>query len=555
MKKIVLIIFFVVFFINNVNGQHYVSIFGNLIDNDNNPLQANIFANSYNNTTVENGYYFLRVPTGIYDVNYSLQNFYIKIMSLNLDSDRKDLLNYISLQNNKTTFKINNTNGQIIQVYSEKKPSRVFADSINLMEVNSLDELNINNWFYNSTEKKLYINYRDVSQIGIGTYIASWNFREYSAETIAEEFNMSQSAWVYDPRYPGWNYTLKINRVHELNPNYKALVYRNVMVIINMTDVNDSSAYEWQLANSSGWLLKDINGNFVRSTTYPTHYYVDITNPDYQKWVADRVKAWLDQYPFYDGVFADNSIKISVTHWLYDSMAVPINPRTGTYFTDQEIRNGYIQLNREVKSAIGSKLLACNGVWNGRAIFESYNQYMEVISNSPIDIIMSEGLCTPNNGNWYSQDEWLKSINFTVWIQDNFLKNHPERYFVGVDSSYPNIITGSTENQTALYGFASMLLGVKTDKNHIYFGRDLNDSFIAFIDKLHKTEVGYPEEDYYKIEGTNVYTRDFSKAKVLVNPSDSSYVIPLGKNYRTLNGEIISEVTMANHTGEILLKL
>ncbi len=474
-------------------------------------------------------------------LNFPIPNFWIFLSSKKLSTDVHNIINYITgYGSSKLSFTVDTFYEQIIQMNSPKKPNRVLINGTKIDEVSSISELNNGTWFYNSSEKKIYINVREVPQIRIGVYTSTSTFGEYSAETIAEEFNMSQSS--------RWVNSVKMNRVHELNPGYKALVYRN------LKDIYNYSIDEWQLANSSGWLLKDINGNFIRSPTWPENYLVDITNPDYQQWVAAKVKSWLEEYPFFDGVMADNSIASDVREWLWDSPTKPINPRTGTYFTDQEIRNAYIQLHKEIKNAIGSKLLVCNGIWNGGRFFDRYNSYMEIISNSPLDVIVSEGLWNANNKYWYSEGDWLDSLNFMVWVQDNFLRNHPDRYFVAVDYSNENIIPGSDENQTALYGFASTLLGAKTNQNNLAVGWNWDADFLEFMDKLHKIEVGFPENDYYTIEGTHVYTRDFSKVKVLVNPTDYSYTINLDSSYKTLDGRIVSSITMINHTGEILLK-
>ena len=89
--------------------------------------------------------------------------------------------------------------------------------------------------------------------LNIGVYFQSWDLHEYSAALIASTFDMSQSWWVT----PEHDYTSKVNAIHALNPNYKALLYRNIGSIYNY------QVDEWNIANENGWLVKDSNGNYV----------------------------------------------------------------------------------------------------------------------------------------------------------------------------------------------------------------------------------------------------------------------------------------------------
>jgi len=195
----------------------------------------------------------------------------------------------------------------------------------------------------------------------MGTYAMSWNFKEYDANTIASTFDMSQSWWVGPP--PSNNdYSAKMNQVHALNPNYKFLLYRNCMSVYSYW------ADEWNYAKSQGWLLKDINGNYVTESNwgYSANYMVDITNQSYQQWLGAKVESWLNQYPSFDGVMADNSLKYSAQEFAGASKTRPINPGTGTYFTDMEILNGCGGMLNAIIDAIGqNKLLVPNGIWNG----------------------------------------------------------------------------------------------------------------------------------------------------------------------------------------------
>jgi hypothetical protein len=131
-------------------------LYGQLKDKNNNPIQASISINSYSNNTDPKGNYFLQMVPGTYDINYSLQSFWVKINSFALNSDKKDLVNYITKYDNKVSFTLDITKEQVIQVHSPNKPKRILINGTEITEVNSLPDLKNNTWFYNLTEKKLY---------------------------------------------------------------------------------------------------------------------------------------------------------------------------------------------------------------------------------------------------------------------------------------------------------------------------------------------------------------------------------------------------------------
>jgi hypothetical protein len=383
------------------------------------------------------------------------------------------------------------------------------------------------------------------SSFKVGIYAISWNFNEYAAATIANNFDMSQSWWVGSP--PSSNdYSVKMNQVHSLNPDYKFLVYRNVFNIYGYWPD------EWNYANSQGWLLKDANGDYVvdPNPDWSANYVADIANPSYQQWVASIVKSWLDQYPAFDGVMADNGLRYSAQEFDWGCKTRPINPRTGAYFSTTEILDGYAGLLNAIIDAIGTdKLLVPNGIWAG---YVGRAEYMYTLSKVPrLNGLMSEGAFRRSNG-WYSESEWLSSISLVVWAQNDFL-SRSGRSFTAFCIANP-LPTGATAEQVIMYGFSSMLLSTKysSPQNTICFNSDPTN---LLVQKLRNLDMIEPLGDFYKITSTSVYARDFVKGKVLVNPTDVSYLVSLNGNYTTLDGNVVSgSLTVNDHTGVILLK-
>lgn len=378
----------------------------------------------------------------------------------------------------------------------------------------------------------------------VGVYTGSWNFGELTAEQIAATFDMSQS-WVVDAPH---DYSAKAIQVHALNPNYKFLVYRNV------GDIYHYWTEEFDLALSSGWLLKDIDGNYL--TSYAgENYRVDITNPAYQLWVAQKIKSVLDQNPYFDGVMADNGLICDAHQWQGD---VAINPRTGTHFTDQETLDGNAGLLNAIIDAIGmGKLVLPNGIWNGAIwanIWPGGDNYRYLLSKIPrLSAIGSEGIFYQSYSQWwYAENLWQASIDMIAWFQDNFLMGHPERRvngWVPIDG----MPTDATPEQLMTFGFCSMMLGVTySEQNTIGFG-GISDfpNLMSLAQILRGVDLGSPLGNYYKTG--SVYTRDFTNGKVLVNPTDTPYTVTLDKSYTDINYVALpASLIVAPHTGVIL---
>lgn len=368
-------------------------------------------------------------------------------------------------------------------------------------------------------------------------------FRNMSAETIARLFDMCPARPMDEE---------KIRQVKQTRPDFQALLYRNIRAIyITRED-------EWQTAVENNWLLTDENGEYVYVLTWPNNYVVDIGNPEYQFWVANWIKEHIDQYG-YDGVYADYGFNARADGQWFDLSATPINPRTGVHWTNAEVRQALIQLCKKLRNALGSKLIVCNGIFEGKRFECHFDEYVEVLSNCSIDGINSEGIWYQYKGTWPSEERWLQCLNMLVWFQDNFLKGNPRSAFVSMckmermdGGQYP-FPPGCTPRQIATYAFASTLLGIKTNQNYLCLNANVNIT-TEVVQPLYNIVVGTPANDYYMIEGTHVYTRDFSKVKVLVNPTSNPYTVNLEESYRTLDGQIVTEIMMVAHTGRILMK-
>lgn len=386
------------------------------------------------------------------------------------------------------------------------------------------------------------------SGLNVKFYACSWQFTEYSSNpSIIGVFGLSQSWWGGSST-PDPSYVSRIAAAKAANPNYKALVYRDVKDIYNYwTD-------EFNLAQTNGWLLKADNGNLIVDSS-GSIYLADIGNPAYQQWVAQRIASWLVAYPLFDGVFADNGLFVTAGAWQYYVTATAINPRTGNPFTDAEIENAYVAVQNAIKSAIGNKILVCNGLWSGDYFYGLKSSFQDLLNRSSLDGAMAEGCWYKNSGQWETVAEWQQSLQMVSELQSYFDK--PNGALVQCCFIDVGLPSGATQTQLLLYGFCSSLLAAQNDKNYVGVQSGttaLNATILQLMEKLNGLVLGSALNSYSQISGTQVYTRDFQYVKVLVNPSSSSYTVSLSGAYHTIDGTaVLGSYSIAPYTGVVLI--
>jgi hypothetical protein len=261
----------------------------------------------------------------------------------------------------------------------------------------------------------------------------------------------------------------------------------------------------------------------------------------------------------------DNSLYYSAPEFEGKATSRPINPSTHTYFTDREIQDGCAGVLNAIFDAIEpSKLVVANGIWSG-FVWNSRlgDGYRYILSKVPrLNGLASEGCFhpMPYGNQWLSETDWLSSVNLVSWIQDNFL-NDPGKYFVAGCPASPPLPSGATTEQVMMYGFCSALLSIKYSRqNAICFGVEYWNSTeypteLQLVQKLRGLDMVESSGDYYKINSTSVYARDFLKGRVLVNPTDMLYTVLLNETYTDFydNTTVASSVSMLPHTGKILI--
>jgi len=195
--------------------------------------------------------------------------------------------------------------------------------------------------------------------------------------------------------------------------------------------------------------------------------------------------------------------------------------------------------------------MVTNGaLFNGRSFYRDQSLYQSYLATAKTDSVFVEGMFN-NFGTMYSETDWIKSVDLIIWMQNNYL-NNPSKSLV-IWSPTTDLPADITRDQMSAFIYTSSLLGIsKTEQNYVSCHGNMVS---AFTQSLYETPIGLPEESYHIIPETRVYEREFTKSRVLVNPTTSSYTINLGKQYRNMNGNIITSITLGKYSGTILTEI
>jgi len=271
-----------------------VSISGDLVDKDNQPVDADVTV--YNQETNEintsqittDGNYNLGVWPDVYDLQFNIleffiQNFWIKLMSFNVASNLIDVVNYVTgySSENKVSFRVDIITDQEIQVFSEDEPVTVKVNEIEMTRESSKSELTPNEWFYNSTEKKLYLIASPVLPTTIPTTTTSsttttTTISGTTTTTLPQEgiqINDCDSLTDWTSRYAG---QLSLNSSD----------YQEGSASISSVSASDYSWFRYDLSGTRDWSSYNTLTYWIKlnDVTEGFSLQIDTTSSDYWRW-------------------------------------------------------------------------------------------------------------------------------------------------------------------------------------------------------------------------------------------------------------------------------
>ncbi len=290
------------------------------------------------------------------------------------------------------------------------------------------------------------------------------------------------------------------------------------------------------------WYLKDAAGNRVISEGWGNY----LMDPTSEGWINSRIVQAGDFMEFsgYDGVIMDvmGTAPIGESY----TSGVPINPATGQPWNKAEWLNATSALAARVKTAVAPKTVFVNGLGSGPRYFDSEAPSSQLLdgvdgghaeaflrnANQPIDRY-------PNTKNWLNEVEMLvdgASRGKTVLTLTKVFA--------------PG--TQTEKDAWHRYALASFLMGAG-EKTYFTF-QYARDDDPTMTSPLWSTNVGDPLGDYFELAG-GAYQRNFGNGISVVNPGLNVVTVPLDGVYRSLEGSLVTSVTLVPNQGDVLVRV
>ena len=316
-------------------------------------------------------------------------------------------------------------------------------------------------------------------------------------------------------------------KIKAANPNITMIGYKDFISVATYQS-------DWSMINQhEDWFLHDNNGNRVMAYT---SYLMNISNSGWRNYVANWCANKLAANPLADGIFADNALTDALFDW--GTLSVPKSSLPTDIVNNWD--NYMIQEIQAVKSAIGSKLLVINSD-------DTSGLFIQYCNGQMIEHFMHRTYLAPND---WAQTNALTDMN---WLDKLSATGKIVMAFSGATiPQNPTSTDIALTHQCMLYSLSGFLLSYSGKAGFSYqmlqYDYTGHNGYWPEMD----APIGNPIGKYYSSQ--NIYMRDFTGGKVLLNPSTSTYTINLGGSYKTLDGTTVSSITMNPHTGEILLK-
>jgi len=316
-----------------------------------------------------------------------------------------------------------------------------------------------------------------------------------------------------------------VSQMKAANPKLQLFVYQKGMFVYNKTLTE--SAYS-----------HDANGNRIQGRHFAGTYLLNPVSPKALAYQISEAQQNLSSSGF-DGIFMD-TLGIAALNPTFVT-SLPVNPATGQVWAKNDWVKASSTMAGQVAAAIGKPVIG-NGLRDGRSYFDP-----NVLTSQLLKSGLSAGMA----------EAWLRGATNpidaypreSVW-QQNVDMIADAGSLGGSVLAVTKVWTNGTKAQKdAWYEFtlASFLLG---SDGHSYLSFTYAPGDATVVYPWSALNLGSPSGRYAKVN--NVYQRSFSSGRVLVNPTPSTFTVKLGGTFHTLDGTVVTSVTLKANSAEIL---
>jgi hypothetical protein len=352
------------------------------------------------------------------------------------------------------------------------------------------------------------------------------------------------NSWTQGTGYDRYDYVMvgygDVDKAAALT-SAKALIYKGAVDVYDSPNTDpglNNGGVPYSQANANGWILKDTAGNVMHASGFG-NYFGDIGAPGFQQAWATNVINFLTAHHA-DGVFIDN-VLCSITG--LSGGAVPAK-----YTSDAAFANAYISFLSYIGPALQSKgfYVSANTYCSGPSDMSANNAWWtrvapyinglmnEVFEQSPLDYTVRyfDSPTTSWMGNWKANLNVLQAAQAAG--KDAFALTY------GAGSNTSLMTYARASYMLVWNGKGGSFMWNPTDSADPY-----NSAWTA--------DIGTPNASMVQVGG--VYTRDYSKGYVVVNPSLSSATVSVPSGLKTLAGAAVgTSLTIPSQTAVIYAK-
>jgi hypothetical protein len=284
------------------------------------------------------------------------------------------------------------------------------------------------------------------------------------------------------------------------------------------------------------WILKDRTGNklyipFGCSGGTCPQYAADVGNPQFRAHWIEKARQTLAKG--YLGLFVDD---VNLTWRIsdgYGGNTIPIDPRTGREMTLETWQKNVAEFTEAIKASFPNKEIVHNVIWFADSPRNPFVTRQIKASNY---VYLERGINDSKLRGGTDQFSLETFLSFIDYI-----------HLQGRGVIFDVIHAGDLKNVE--YGLAGWLLISEGDDG---FG---NRQFSSPNNWWSGYELNLGTGFGKRYNWNGVIRRDFERGIVLLNqPGMPARTLKLGQNYKTIDGRLVSTVTLTSSTGVILLK-
>jgi Hypothetical glycosyl hydrolase family 15 len=325
----------------------------------------------------------------------------------------------------------------------------------------------------------------------------------------------------------------RLRRLKAESPGTKVLVYKDMASVRSYPGALNNGKDAPLLPTGVGyavatahpdWFLTDAAGKRLEWQDYPGHWHVDVGNPEYQQLWLENVSREV-QANGWDGVMIDNAL----------TRAEQYNPgRPPQRYPNDRVMQ---QATRSMLAAVGPTLQrhgfsAFANIGDSRLTPGLWEDWGSLLTGPS-----EENFVTYRSGNGYYKllddgaDGWRRQV-------DDLAATEQAHRSALVNSKGP-----AEDVPALLYGLSSFLLA---SEGHGSFSYEPGGRYAQY-----EYNLGGARGPYKRLK-QGVYSRQFERGLVLVNPSGSSVDVALPKPYRDDSDQVVHTVRLPSASGLIL---